>query len=127
MITVRAYDPRKDYETLTVWWDGHGVEHTPDNLLPAFGLVVPGVCAGFLYQTDSDLALIEGLISNPETSAQIRDEALDDLVTALCVQARTLGYQAISGFTQVPRVASRAQRHGFKIGDGTYQLVTRRL
>ena len=127
MIHIHSYKPDRDYETIALWWQAHGLDPIPLEFLPAVGFVVSQVCAGFLYQTDTDLALIEGLVSNPETPAQLRDEALDAVVEALCSEAKKLGYLAISGFTQVPKVVSRAKRHGFKPGQGSYRLVTRRL
>lgn len=125
--TVRAINRNKDYRQICSWWDCRDIPAVPLGLLPLNGFIVPGVCAGFLYLTDSDLAIIEGFISNPEATPITRNVGLDLITAALCARAKTLGYIAISAFTQLDIITSRATKHGFAVSQGQYRLVTRRI
>lgn len=126
-IIARPINRNKDYGYISRWWSERDLPPIPLGLLPLNGFIVPGVCAGFLYLTDSDLAIIEGFVSNPKTTQMERDPALNAVTAALCERAKALGYTAISAFTQTEKITSRATKHGFAVSPGHYRLVTRRL
>jgi len=87
-----------DYETLVSWWDWWPGWVAPvKTMLPDDGkggfMVeknnIP-ICAGFLYQTNSELVLLEWIISNPQYKDSDRKDALEYLITgceAICKQA----------------------------------------
>jgi hypothetical protein len=121
------FEMEKHYPTVALWWEAHGQHAVPAECLPRIGFFVPSTCAGFLYQTDSKIALIEGLISSPESDPSYRDQALDAVVEALCAEAKKLGFVGIQGFTKVKRVSARASRLGFQAHPSAFTLVSRRL
>jgi hypothetical protein len=126
-VEIQAYCPKRHYPTVALWEEEHGLSPTPPDLFPKIGFFVPSTCAGFLYQTDSNVALIEGLITSPLSDPERRDEALDIVVEALLEEAKKLGYSVVYGFTSVSAVSRRALRLGFEKSPKPYQLVTRRL
>jgi hypothetical protein len=124
---VLRYDPAQHRGWLRAWLDWHDERPVTPELLPATGFVVPDLAMGFLYRTDSGVALIEVLLSNPMASRELRSEALDAVVTAIIDEARAGGFTRLLGYTALPAVVSRARRHGFEVGAEPYTLVTRVL
>ena len=100
-----------DLGMVNEWCLAHGREAVPLNRLPGMGLIVPGVACGFLYRTDSTLALLEGFVTNPGASLRSRSAALDAITEGLISYARGCYLMAVctAGGT-----ARRAPRHGFR-------------
>jgi len=71
-----------DIDEVNNWRVLRGFEPIPRDLFPKNGLIVRGVAAVFIYLTDSSLAMIEGLISNPEAGIIKRARVIKSLVSA---------------------------------------------
>lgn len=77
-----------DWETLTKWWDAWPEwVNPPKDFLPddgTGGLMVEKndvpIVAGFIYYTNSKVALLEWVISNPEYRDKDRKEAIELLL-----------------------------------------------
>jgi hypothetical protein len=124
---VERYDPERHRQWLRAWLDWHDERPVAPELLPPTGFVVPELAMGFLYETDAKVALIEVLISNPLASREARGQALDVVVETIIEEARTRGFARLLGYTALPAVVSRAERHGFSVGAERYTLVTKVL
>lgn len=97
-----------DWDTLKQWWDYWPRVEAPDKgFLPdngTGGLMVEDdgipVIAGFIYQTNSNAAMLEYVISNPKYRGRDkRDAALEKLIISLQVVAENLGFKNM--FTMV--------------------------
>lgn len=88
-----------NYNTVCEWWIARGMTPVPRQSLPLTGYIVSDdkyqYCAGFLYKTDSDLALVDGFISNKDSDYEKRAKALDMLLTALMDEAKRDNYRVI--------------------------------
>ncbi len=122
-MTVERYEEAKHYADFKRWYQQRAGGAVGPEFLPKVGFVVPGVAMGFLYQTDSKLALIEALVANPEVSAVERGLAIDDVVLAIVTEAKALGFKALNGQTDLPVVVERAKRHGFVHDPTPYTTV----
>jgi hypothetical protein len=89
------------------------------------GYWVPGICAGFLYQTDSKLALVENIVSAPDSPRDLRRSALNAVLDALCEQARCRGFKVVCGFSEKVPAVKLALRNKFVEADGSFTLLTR--
>jgi hypothetical protein len=100
-----------DLQEVNAWCAAHGRDPLPAERLPPTGAIVPGVACGFLYRTDSAVALLEAFITNPAATLRRRSAAVDEITLALLAQARGSYVMAIctAGGT-----ARRAPRHGFR-------------
>jgi len=77
------------------------------------GFIVPGVAAGFVYETDSDLAALDGWVTNPEAPWATRKEALTLLEGRAVEFARELGFKRIVALA-LPSISRwLCNRHGF--------------
>lgn len=119
-VTTRNYTP-SDYATLCSLWTAQKWPSAPEAALPKTGRIalIGGqiAAAGFLYRTDSSLALLEWIIADPSLPAEARGEAVNAVLTTLIEAARSQGYAALFHMTSHKRLISRLQEHGFNVTD----------
>lgn len=93
-----------DYEKFCGWWKWHKFPAPPKDCLPnnaLGGLKVTGedgidVCVGFLFETNSKIAWLEFIVSNPDIKdKKTRKKALTDLIRYLTVHAQQKGFKAV--------------------------------
>lgn len=108
-------------------WLAHWNEQLVPEGLPKTGFIIPGKAAGFLYRTDSSLALIENLVAAPGLSKEERNVALDAVVVAVCEEAARQGFKILMAYTLLDAVVKRAERLGFLYVSGNYHLLARPL
>lgn len=107
-------------------WYSLQAEKPPSVALPKVGLIEDGVAAGFLYQADGGLGLIDGYVSNPEASSTERHKALNEITVELMRIANENGITNVIALTKDPSIAIRATMHGFK-DLGLYCLFTKEV
>ncbi len=119
---ITKYTP-KDYPILCKWYAARKLATPSSDGLSTLGFIADNRVAGFLYLTNSNIALIDGLISNPDTSAELRKESLVRLAGTLVDTAMTLGYTNIIAVTKSSSVKRICERLGFRNdGYSTYIL-----
>ena len=117
MMQPRLFSAKSDMAELNKWHQGHGLGSIRAGALPQVGLVVPGVAAGFLYSTDSDLAFLDGYTTNPRATLRARSKAIDVITNGLVQFAHDVGFRQVLAYCK-PSTARRAfKRHGFAILD----------
>jgi len=120
------YVPEQHYAQVLRWFELFGETIFPE-ALPPTGLIVPGVAAGFLYRTDSSMAMIESLVASKEVSKEERTRAVDAIIVGLSWEAKKLGFKTVLGFTQLDAVVQRVHRLGWSsMGEG-FRLVALQL
>ncbi|QDP58457.1 MAG: hypothetical protein Unbinned6046contig1000_26 [Prokaryotic dsDNA virus sp.] len=90
-----------DYDKhLVKWWKAWGWKPIPRDFLPedaTSGLMVTkgdqNICAGFLYLTNSKVALTEFVISNKQYKEKDRKEAIELLIDCIIELADKNGYK----------------------------------
>lgn len=121
VITTRLFDKEKDYDILSSWWKKHGSYAPMPDHLPPTGIMVEiedtPACAGFLYNTDAKICVIEFVICNPQLSKQKRDKTLTRLIAILRDLAIKRGYTAIYNSTGIPKFIGRLKEAGFVEAD----------
>lgn len=122
---VRKYRPQ-DYPTLARWYIEWGMSPPTPESLSDFGFIVDDRVAGFAYFTNSNIALIEGVISNPHTVPSHRRQALKRLMGMLIDTSVALGYTQIIGVTDHNRMIDLAHNFGFKTLDKSVLLLRER-
>lgn len=102
-----------DYPDLIKWYMQWDEPVPPKDMLPLNGFIISGICAGFLYLTDSKLGIIDCYISNPEVSSYVRDKFLNDLTGEIIKCAKLNGYKALMATSNISAVKKRSEQHGF--------------
>lgn len=110
---VRAVN-ENDFKDISYWACQRGIALEPSSFFPKHGFIVQAVAAGFIYLTDSNLAIIDCYVANPRSEKSVRNEALDLITRELIKTAKELGYTIIKCDTQIDAVKERAKHHGFK-------------
>ncbi len=124
-MSVRPYSPEQ-YCLIEYWHTLRGIGCPPKAALPRVGVIANNLAAGFLYQTDSCFAIIDGYIANPVSDKAERDAALDAVTLALLEKAKELGFTHVKCETKLPSIGARATRLGFTCA-GTFTYFVREL
>jgi hypothetical protein len=94
----------KDYEVLCEYWTWWKFSIPPRNCLPNNGLggikIIDEngtiICAGFLYETNSGIAWLEFIVSNPAVKdKKLRHYAQIELISMLTIEAEEKGFSAV--------------------------------
>ena len=96
-------------------------------MLPRVGAVVDGVCAGFLYATDSKICWLEWIVGNPDSPHEIRAEGLNLLINELCAYAKKVGFEVVFTSSNHTRLMDRLDAAGFIKTDTNVTQLIRRL
>lgn len=122
-MAVRPYEP-KDLDTINRWYAAHGKQAVTDDLLPATGVIVDGVAAGFLYSTDSAIAVLDGFVTCPDAPLRQRFEALLGIIDQLTTTAKENGARRVVGFTRSHGMERLCERLKFACG-GDFSLMVK--
>lgn len=114
MDKCRQYD-KKDYESVCDWMNSRGLDPIPESVLPEVGSIVEGIACGFLYQTDSKMAIIEHYITNPFADKAMRRQSMQLVTAHLLKQARDLGFKYIIAASDHKSICKLAKDNGFKL------------
>lgn len=117
MLEMKYVDLIKDYPLLKSWWEAREFPPANPRFMPPTGLMISSqgepVCAGFLFKSDANAAIIGNIVSNPKATGEIRSLALDALLEALAGLAKSEGFGMVCCSTDLPRLMKRFEKHGF--------------
>lgn len=111
-----------DYEKFVEWGKFFKFPYPPKNMLPLNalgGLKITNkegldVCAGYLYETNSDIAWLEWIISNPNIKdKKQRKEALTELIYYLTLHAEQKGYKAVFSSIKHKGLIEKYKQNGY--------------
>lgn len=126
----------KDYEQFVEWGKFFRFPYPPKNMLPSSGFGglkltnEDGVdlCAGYLYETNSDIAWLEWIISNPNVKdKKIRKESLTELIYYLTLQAEQKGYKAVFSSIKEEGLIEKYKQNGYLESNRSSKELTKKL
>ena len=110
-----------EYDIVKQWWKSHNWEVVPIDALPKTGVIIYSddlpIVAAWLYKTDSNIAWLEFMVSNPNVDKQVRGKAIEHLIDVLTQIAKNYGYKNIFTSLKVPKLISRMQKKGINVTD----------
>lgn len=116
-LRMRPVELVKDYPMLKSWWDERSFPPALPEFLPPTGLLVASedlsLCAGFLFKSDANIAIIGNLVSNPSAPKEVRSKALDSLIDILTCLAKKDGFGLVSCATNLVKLMPRFEALGF--------------
>lgn len=117
-MNIIKFDANKHYRDVASWWDSHNWPIIPLSTLPKVGFVAMDkddpIAAAWLYQTDSDLSILEWYISDPKSDWKKREEALGDIINAASEFAKENGFKTIFTFCNNKRLIDKLQSNKFQ-------------
>lgn len=115
---------RDHYKAIASWYHARGLEAPSLERIPEVGFVVDDRVAGWIYRTDSTVALIDGVISNPHTLPSARKLSLQKLAGVLVDTALALGYPDVIATSSHPSIQKLCPVLGLReTGQRVYQLT----
>lgn len=115
-----------DYEKVAVWFHRRGLPVPALQQFSDTGIIVGNVGAGFLYTTNSGVAIIDGYITNPEAPPISRGKAVRIITERLMDIAELRGFKFIKCDTQERTIERFAKAYGF-MEIGSYKVFSRGL
>ncbi len=115
---IRPWDPETDLPRLGRWLAARGMADGAGwrELYPDVGFVVDDLAIGFLYQTDAPhVAWLDGVVTDPDSTAEQRAKALPQLISALYSEADKLGIRAVFATTSAPSLVELGKANGARI------------
>lgn len=130
MFKVRKLN-KSDYDKLIGWWSWFRFPAPPQECLPdngECGLMISkdgiDVGAGFIYFTNSAMAWIEFIVSNPEYKNKDRQQAIEVLIVELTEICRSKGCKVVFTSIKNENLINRFATAGWvKGGVGTTEMV----
>jgi hypothetical protein len=116
-MAIEYFEPDRHYEMIAKWWEGHDWPAIPMLSLPKLGLIVNNCCAGFLYRTDSTVAWMEFVVSDPKGNRRQNKESLGILVDSMVALARENGFESVVTSMRSHGLIKELKKHGFKVTD----------
>lgn len=117
---TRPYVPA-DYHAICALWRANSWPPIPREALPQHGIIAYKnseiAAAGFLYASDSTIAWLEFIVTNPAVSSEDRHEALTLIIERLLEMARAAGFTHVFSSLRDPGLIARYQAHGFAVSD----------
>jgi hypothetical protein len=122
-MTIRLYNHNQDYDTICRWFAAWGWPAIPQESLPKIG-AINDIAAAWLYQTDSDIALIEWFVTDKDAKDN-REEAKQDIISFLTVAANRMGFKNVLTFIRNPNLIRSFEKNGFFITDNNVKIMTK--
>ncbi len=123
-----------DYETLCEWWKAWKwppveKDFLPDNGTGGYVIEKDGVMivAGFVYITNSKVALLEWIISNPEYRETDRDKAITCLIKAIETLIKDWGYKYVFSVGRTKALIERHKKLGYHVDETTSHEIVKIL
>lgn len=112
-MNVQELPTSEIYGTTCTWWGENGWPVVAPLMLPPTGFIVPGMCVGYLYETNSGVALLEWIVGTKNADKAQRSLAIDILIKTMIVSAKERGFKALFTSTKNKSLINRYEKQGF--------------
>lgn len=130
---IEKIELEKHFKILKEWWLERGAEVPFKEFFPKTGFIISGdngvrICAGFLFKTDGNIAIINHIVSNPlPMEKKVRDQAMDLIIEALVSEAMSCDFKLVTAASNVEKLNERYEKHGFIKSDTNETHFGRRI
>lgn len=118
MVPRRVLD--LDFDEIEKWFEARDMHMPPKSLFPKTGFIVEGVAAGFIYFTDSKVAILDCYISNKDADKQLRADAINRITYVLIKLADFHHCKLVKCDTKIGTIKEWAYKYKFK-STGIYE------
>ena len=123
-----------DWDTLVTWWKWWRWAVLPKDFLPdngTGGIMVEkdGECivAGFLYKTNSNVIILEWIVSNPDYKKKDRKEAIELLIIEAEKKTKKLGCKYMFSICKNKHLIDAHQKLGWTVDNKHSYEITKKL
>lgn len=121
---------KSDLKEIVEWYNDRKLVSKQINLdwFSDTGFIVPGIAAGFVYfSSNSKRAYIEDFITNPKSSKDDRNNALDLIANQIESICRQHKVKYIVATTNVKAIIVRAINHGYLTDNKTFHMLYKEI
>ena len=116
-MTSEFFEYNKHVTVVNGWLTHRGWPELSRDMIPETGIVVSSglepVACGFLYKTDSNIAILEWVVGNPFVTHEIRASGLDFLIKSLLKIGKSYGFSFAFSYTKNERLLEKYRATGF--------------
>ena len=125
---------KSDWDILVSWWEWWKWPVMPKEFLPENGTGgimieknnIP-IIAGFLYETNSEVAILEWVISNPKYKGKDRMQAIELLITEVEKRTKELGYKYMFSIGRNKHLVSIHEKLGWSVDKRNSHEITKKI
>lgn len=117
----------EDVLAAIAWAKARGIGPLPTDVFSPTGFVVRGLAGLWLYTTNSTIAYLDMLVSNPDAPKDRRRLALDLVIDACADAAKKAGCRAVMGPCNRDDVEARYVARGFVVLGRSLSLIAKPL
>lgn len=125
---------KSDWNTLVSWWKWWRWPVLPKEFLPEDGTGgimieknnIP-IVAGFLYETNSKVIILEWIVSNPKYKEEDRKQAIELLVTEAEKITKELGYKYMFSVGRSKHLIETHKKLGWSVDVKPSYEITKKL
>lgn len=116
----------EDVEQINSWLEYRNLPLIKDKQ-PGVGLIVDGVAAAYLFQTDGYIAYIDSLFTNRKSTVEERDRAMRMIFNELFKIGLELGYSFVCGYVTQESLAIRAKQLGLEVHSDPHYMIYKEI
>lgn len=132
-LKVKALE-ESDWDTLQSWWKIWKWPTMSKDLLPLNGCGGLMICkeevpivAGFLYLSNSKVAWLDWIISNPDYKEQDRKDALELLISSLEQVATQQGYSIVISIARHKGLINTHKKLGYTVDENPSYEISKKI
>jgi len=134
-ILVCRYLKEEDWDLLSSWWkwwrwsSNNDKDFFPDNGTCGIMIEKNGtpIVAGFIYYTNSKVALLEWIISNPRYKQSDRKQAIELLITEAEQIVKEKGYKYMFSTVRNKHLINTHEKLGWTVDKNPSHEITKKL
>lgn len=122
-LKLRKADLTKDLPQLREWMTDWKMTHLPDWWYPEDNYIIDGVIWASYYKTNSKLAYLENIVSNPYCPHEIRFKGVELISKHIFKQAKADGFNLVCGWTNNKSIVKNCNMHGMVASKPEYSVL----
>lgn len=114
----RTFNPDIDLGEVKGWWEDHaGPFPHMESLISRTGIIIPNLCASWLYLTDSNMSFLGWTVSRPDAPVRDVHRGIKQVYEELAELAKENGTKVIMSLTPNKGLIKILKSIGFMEGD----------
>ncbi len=120
---IRQANLETDLPVLRQWMEKWGMTTLPDWWYPEENFVIEGVIFASYYKTNSKLAYLENIVSNPDIDHKDRFKGVELISKHIFKQAKEDGFNLVCGWTNNKSIIKNCNMHGMIASKPEYSVL----
>lgn len=117
---IKVFNRTEDYDTVSAWWKQREHAQVPQDFISDYGFIAfengNAVAAMWLYPVvTTKWCMIRFPISDPNSTNELRSQALDLIFDTIHLVAKDMGYKHIFCTTNHPGLQARLNKCGYTL------------